>query len=503
MADNEIAQVLQMEIAGIKWVVCAIPEIAMAFFRAYKAWGDEQDKRYDREVKKQNYADEKDLERPGKHSATQINKISEKYGVPMTFQIREDCLKELLEIAEKNGLNYCLMIDMNPEDSMRHLYIPAQEVERYNIIYKSILGKKAKEEEKEVNNYDENIAEFKEQMRHVEPDSKEYRELGVKIDHFEQAKEEMEQWVKYDKETMEKENIAQSFTGYLRDEAKGTTFEEHPERAMAELEKGVEIGRKFIAKECLQPIRDKSYVPETKFKFYLPDNGSVITREFYINEETGLVYSQYLLKTAKNENYGFSDKNVTKENWNQLVLPRLLDSAGIIEGTQCRIFDTKEKVVAYRKYHGNVKSEAEKKVEQAIKNKEPVFSSAEAQRAVEYVLDQKEKGLASAKINSDRVTITAERDSVIRHNGKLHLHLENGDILLFNQVLEEKLDNKGRPVWEVEKDAEVLYLRSSNNPNRSPEPVPVKAEECKELINRAASASQTPVNRQSQKRGGR
>ena len=503
MMDNEIAQVIQMEIAGIKWVICAPFEIAQAFFRAIKAISDFSDTQQERRLKKEKIKEAENLERPGRHSVSEINKISEKYGMPMTLPIREDCLAELLEMAEKSGLRYELLPDMNAEDKMRHLYIPAQEVEIYNVLSKSILAKKLKEDERVSNGYEDNIAEVKEQMRHVDPDSEEYKALKVKADHFEQAKEEMDQWVKYGKETMDKENIAQSFTEYLRNEAQGTTFEEHPERAMAELEKGVEIGRKFIAKECLQPIRDKSYVPDTKYKIYLPENGSAITREFYIDSETDLAYSKYLLKTSKGETMTFFDNNVTREDWNQFVLPRLLDSAGIIEGTQCRIFDTKEKAVAYRKYHGNVKSEAEIKVEQAIKAKEPVFSSAEAQREVEYVLDQREKAMASAKINSDRVTITAEPDSVRRHNGKLYLQLENGDALLFNQALEERIDNKGHAVWEVEKDADVLYLRSSNSPNASPEPVPVRAEECKDIMNRSADVNQVPVNHHSHKQSGR
>ena len=45
---------------------------------------------------------------------------------------------------------------------------------------------------------------------------------------------------------------------------------------------------------------------------------------------------------------------MTKDKWNRTELPKLMDKAGVLEETQCRAFNTEEKLKAYLEYHGKI-----------------------------------------------------------------------------------------------------------------------------------------------------
>ena len=53
----------------------------------------------------------------------------------------------------------------------------------------------------------------------------------------------------------------------------------------------------------MQPIRDKNYIPKSKYMFYVPDTGAIITRDFEIDADIGVAYSNYAVKTQDGEIY--------------------------------------------------------------------------------------------------------------------------------------------------------------------------------------------------------
>ena len=287
-----------------------------------------------------------------------------------------------------------------------------------------------------------------------------------------------------------------SLTDYLKT-AKGTEFEKNPEKAIAELEKGVEIGPKLTAKECLQPIRDKSYMPNTALMFYLPDTGSIITREFFEDKDTGLMYSNYSFKTKDGEIHRYTDHNLTNEKWNEEILPNLMDKASLIEGTDCRMFDQLDKLHAYLRYHDQVRPESEVRIEKAIKEGQPVFSSAETEHEVNYAVTQKMKGLVSAKVENEKITISVDPNQLVRQGGKLSLRLDGGNTFLISKTDNERVEG-GKAVFEIEKDAKILHIK--DNFSDYPQTHQITGSECKEMIDNVMTQTMENIQKHNQRR---
>ena len=474
MAD-EIAQVCQLEVQGITLVVKGTVEAAQMILRMMRALinfvQNENEK-----------SKEKKLNLQGKKEPGDIMKMSE--GPAPVIDIREDVLEEVLSIASQDGLHFARPMDFNPYDKMCPIMIPAQEAAVWGAILKTVLARKMEEDKDVVENYAKQISEDKEKLLHASPEEK--KAIETKIENFSQAKEEAEKWVSYDENMINNENVTMSLTDYLR-QSKGTEFETNPEKAMAEYDKGVELGKKITAKECFQPIRDKSYITDTQLMFYVPEIGSVVTRRFMVDKETGLVFSKYALKNEKGEVYQFTDYNMTKEQWNTEVLPDMLDKANLIEGTECRLFDSQEKLTSYMKYHNQVKSPVEIEIEKDLKEGKQVFSSAEVRKEVENAVSERHKGLASAAIKNNHVTIAAEPNALFRQGGKLSLRLESGETLLIGSMKNERME-KGKAVFEINADDTVLMM--DKNAKDLSQVHQITGSECKELIAKAAMSAQ-------------
>ena len=422
----------------------------------------------------------------GNKSIGNIIKLSE--GPPVVLHVRNINQAKILEAAKKQGLHFAELPDYDPSDGLYPIFVPAQEAPMWNEIIKLYATQQLEKDVEQKKVYETEIAEETEKMQNAKtPEGK--ANFETRIENYKQAQDEIQRWIDYENGVLDKDDasLAQNdIVSYLK-EFKGTDFEKHPERAMAEYEKGVEIGRKFTIKDCLQPVRDKSYIPDSSVMFYIPDVGASVTRTYHIDKETGLVYSNYKFKTKDGEIHTYSDHNMTAAKWNASELPELMDKANLLENTECRLFDTKEKLEAYLRYHNNVKSQAEINVEQRIANKEPVFSSAEAQKEVEHAYSEHKKGVASASIVDDKIKIVAEPDRLSKSYGRIVYTLDNGEVLMFNGLMNERVE-KGKMVFEIEKNATVLHVKGE-----SMEPVKLQGLDCLEIIE-ASKADQNLVS---------
>ena len=265
---------------------------------------------------------------------------------------------------------------------------------------------------------------------------------------------------------------------YIR-QSEGTDFEKSPEIATAEYEKGVEIGAKIGAKESLQPIRDKNYIPKSNYMFYVPETGSIITRSFGIDQDTGVAYSKYALKTQNGEVYSCSDKDMTKDKWNRIELPKLMDKAGILEETECRAFNTEEKLKAYLEYHGKIKSPAQENVEKHLQEGKEVFHSAEAKHEIMNAVSEQNKGFASATVRNEDVELVCDPKMLTRENGRLCMRLSDDESITFSKIFGEGMTNNGMAKFCINNDSDVTFVKKTD---RATTQISITTKEAQEKI---------------------
>lgn len=422
MAD-EIAQVCQLEIQGMTFVVKGTVQTAAFLGKALKAlilWSMK-----------------KHFERPGERQVKDIFKMSEG-GPAQVSDIPNKYLEEVFKVMGEHGLHHAIVVDNDVTDGKTPIMIPYQEAALVSTIVKNVILKHRTEQTDRLAEVNKAIAENNEKLVHLPPEAKsQIKEIETMLENLKQCKDEIHQVIDRDDDIIQNGSTV-SFTEYLAS-FKDTDFEKNPDMAISELNQGVEIGKSFSAKECMQPIRNPELVPETNCYYYLPERGVSVTREFKTDEETKLVYSDYSLKSKTGEMYEFSDKNKTKSEWNEKDLPDLLGKADILEGTMCRVFTQEERMLTYAKLHGNVKSEAEIRVEERQKAGMEVFSSADAQKEIEHAVSERKKGIASAKLDNDTVEITVVGPNLIMEKGKLKMSIDENTFALFSDVVPGKV----------------------------------------------------------------
>lgn len=471
MAADEIAQVCELEVQGVKMVFKGSLEVIAFMARAIKAL-------FSSGKSTAEWLREKKLSKKGDKTFKDIMELSNG-AMPQALNIRETDFDEVIRLAEKQGLHYHIATDFIPNDGMMPILVTPQEAPLWGQIYKAVAAQRLDEDKKNVSGYDKLIAEEKEKLN-GEKDPSKIVEIQSKIENLEQAKQEACKWVDYDEEVLDKDDVTMNFQDYLKS-AKGTSFEKNPELAMAENEKGVEIGRSFSAKESFQPVRDQSLMPDTKLMFYVPEIGAIVTREFHQDEQTKLVHSDYYVKTANGEIFTCSDKDITKEKWNESVLPKLLDKAGMLEGTECRAFNSEEKLKCFLNYHNKIESPAKKNIEEALKEDREVFSSAEAKDEVLNFLSEQSKGFASATVTGVEYEITCDPKMLTKENGKLKLNLSDDESLVFSKTDNEGIAANGMAKFTINDESKTMFVKKNDRAitgiNVSPEEAQAKIKE--------------------------
>lgn len=466
MAD-EIAQVVQMEIQGVTMVFKGTLQAIQFLARALKAMLNSGKDVYDKH-------NEKKLNKAGnKENFKDILKLCDG-APPQALNVRSEDFEEVIRLAFKQGLHYHVATDFIPNDGMVPILITPQEAPLWGQIYKAVASTRLDEDKKNVSGYDKLIAEEKEKLNGLK-DPKEIVKIQSKIENLEQAKQEAAKWVDYGEDVLNKDDVTMSFQEYLMG-AKGTDFEKNPELAMAENEKGVEIGCSFSAKESLQPIRDKSLMPDTKLMFYVPEIGAIVTREFRQDEQTKLVYSNYAVKTQEGEVFRCSDRDITKDKWNESVLPQLLDKAGMLEGTECRAFDSEEKLKSFATYHNKITSPAQKNIEKAISEGKEVFSSAEAKDEVINLVSEQSKGFASANVTGTQIEIVCNPEMLVREQGKLKLNLSDDESIVFSRIDNEGLAPNGMVKFSINDESKSTFVKKNERAITGIEISPLEAQ---------------------------
>lgn len=488
MAD-EIAQVLAMEVDGVKLVFKASLEVAEFLARALRALIRSSKEGIEKVKEKK---EDKDLHSKGKKEIKDIFKLSEG-NPPQALEIRAEDFYKITQIAEEKGLHYAKAIDFIPNDGLTPILVPAQEAVVWSQIYKAVAGKRLEEDKKVVSEYDKNINEEMERLLNCKSDE-EREQTETKIENQQQAKIEASKWVDYGENIANTEDATMTIQDYIR-QSEGTDFEKSPEVAIAEYKKGVEIGAKISAKESLQPIRDKNYIPKSKYMFYVPDTGAIITRDFEIDTDIGVAYSNYAVKTQDGEIYRCSDKNMTKDKWNRTELPKLMDKAGVLEETQCRAFNTEEKLKAYLEYHGKIKSPAQENVEKQLKEGNEVFSSAEVKREVLNAVSEQKKGFASATVRNKSVELVCDPKILTRENGRLCMHLSDDECITFAKISDECITQNGMAKFCIDNKSDVTFIKETARAKTLINISPIEAQQkIKEILNKNTNMAKDTTN---------
>lgn len=405
MGGDEISQVCTLELEGCKFAFNASAQMASWILQAIKAlYGTYKQSSENHKTTK--------LEKGGEKSRNEIMKLStEQGGLPQIVQIPENKLDEVMDVFEKNGLRWSSTIDFNPNDWLIPIQICPADHALAATIVQSVMKDELEKNEKICNDYNQRIQEVSEKLINAS-DKEEKEHMEVLLENLTRARDEKVHSIDSAKKTLNDGTVI-NFMDYLA-QAKGTEFEKDPMKAMKDYEeKGIEIGPSFEAKECMTPIRDPDSMPQGQMQYILPESKMVITRAFEIDQETGLVFSNYSFKTHNGEIYEFSDRNMTNDSWNEKVLPEMLDKANITETTKCQVFTTEKRLDAYLKHYEKI-GESQKKNQIGT---EPVFSSADVKRETEYAVSEKMK--ASAPINTGKVVFNFPKNKLHIEQGKM------------------------------------------------------------------------------------
>lgn len=141
---------------------------------------------------------------------------------------------------------------------------------------------------------------------------------------------------------------------------------------------------------------------------------------------------------------------MTKAEWNTQTLPQMLDKAGILLDTPCRMFDSEKSLQIYEKYYNNTPIASEEKLAESY---ELGFSSAEAQKNIISAIGDKMKELSSAGIDENKINISISAEQMIQRDGKISVQV--GDSLFQFEGVIPKAKDDGMYTLELGKESMV------------------------------------------------
>lgn len=436
MADD-VSQVIQMEVEGCKFVLTGTFKMCMWLAQAIKSL--------------LSAGKMKIYERKGEHPLKHIFKLSEPeapVGIEVPTKFKEEFFKE----CASKGLHYHVSVDFNLKDGMTPIMVPAKEAGVFAQLANAYMKKKIAEDEAKLSKHDKNIGEIEEKLLSAKPEEKLY--LQVQLENIKQARNELVAVVKNFTTKVDEKSYVKTFAQYL-EEAKGTEFENDPEKAIAENEHGVPIIRAEDSVDCFQPVRDDNNVPETSTHYIFPEKGVTVCREYHLEKD--IVYSEYKFKTESGENYSFSDKNMTKEQWNRNVLPKIFELTGITEGMKCKVFQSEKELQAYVKFHNKTVPKSEKAKAESV-----VFSNAEVLSQVEMAIQDTLKGMASAKTVFNSIEFSVPQDQIMSLNGKVVYAPEGlkGAVYVFDKITPGNIKD-GRITFTADRNSNVIVKQEN------------------------------------------
>lgn len=464
MENDEIGQFVKLEIQGLEMVIKAPLQVAALIGRAIKALMEYSQGSLERKTQKMEYKERLDVLKTkerlanavrGECTVSDLIKISDG-AMPMSIQPHDEYKALLLQNADRMGLHYAPTFDFDTTDKRTPFCIPPQEKAVWDTLISGFEKKMNEKYKKDVKDYDDQIAEKKEQIVNCR-DETEKNNLNNQIEDLETARSEVIAAIN-DSET---KPYAVNFNDYLAAGA-GTDFEKNPERAVEFALDGAQAGNKFPAGEVLNVKRDGINVPDSRLYFYLPDTGKIIKREFKQNENTKLWESYYSIKLDNGEKFELSDKNISYTEWNEKYKGQLLDKAGCLENTMCYVFDNEHDLTVHIE---KTKSQAPTKVEETVKKKfesaEPVFSTPQAEREVLNALDENKKARDFNEIyKSSAYTITCDMKELYQRNGKLRMKLTDTEYIEFSGVINPSIGKDGQGTFSVDERCKPTYVNT-------------------------------------------
>lgn len=348
MAD-EIAQVVDLEYKGIYYLLKGTKAMIAAMVSGIKS------------LHKWNH--EKWLNKPGSSSWQKIQEASE--GMAPILEFPNEMFEPIIDITndpdikgkgrispfeyycQKNGLRYCIMPDLNPNDDYIPVAVLAQDFGIHDEQIKAYMRKRVESEEATDKSYEEKISEAKDRLEDAEtPEKKE--EIMKELEALEQGRNQNSELLAESKGKMEKNNVL-DFADYLK-QAKDTEFLDNPDLAMLQAQT-CGVVREFMPEDCMYPIRDKGLVPESNELYYSQKTGDdtlLTVKRSFETDEKGLVYSVYEVSDpvtgAKLE--PISDRGITMALWNE-KLTGILRDAGMMRDEPMTVMRSEDNLHDY------------------------------------------------------------------------------------------------------------------------------------------------------------
>ncbi len=417
MAD-EISQVVDLEYKGIYYLLKGTKAMISAMVSGIKNLHEWQHQKW--------------LDKPGSCSWQKIQEASE--GMAPILEFPKEMFEPTVDITndpgikgqgkispfeyycQKNGLRYCIMPDLNPNDDYVPVAVLAQDFGIHDEQIKSYMRKRVENEEAQDKSYDEKIADAKERLKNAETEE-EKEEILKEIEALEQGKSQNSELLAESKEKMDRNNVL-DFADYLK-QAEGTEFLDNPELAMAQAQT-CGVVREFMPQDCMYPIRDSGLVPESGELYYSQKTGDdtlLTVKRSFVLDDKGLVYSLYEVSDpitgAKFE--PVSDRGLTMEAWNE-KLPEILKNAGMMKDQPMTVMRSEENLHDYILGFDTNFTKAQESGQEI---------SGEAQIMIDQARSDAEQASAYAK--SFYSTITVPSEAVMpSENRILSLELDDG-----------------------------------------------------------------------------
>lgn len=417
MAD-EIAQVVDLEYKGVYYLLKGTKAMIATMVRGIKSLHEWNHKKW--------------LNKPGSSSWQKIQEASE--GMAPILEFPKEMFEPTIDLSkdpdvkgkgmvspfeyycQKNGLRYCIMPDLNPNDDYIPVAVLAQDFGIHDEQIKSYMRKRVETEEATEKSYEEKIKEAKERLENAESEE-EKEEISKEIEALEQGKNQNGELLAESKEKMDKNNVL-DFADYLK-QAKGTEFLDNSELAMLQAQTCGMV-REFMPEDCMYPIRDAGLVPESKELYYSQKTGDdelLTVKRSFETDEKGLIYSVYEVSDpvtgAKFE--PVSDRGLTMEAWNK-KLPEILKDAGMMKDEPMTVMRSEENLHDYILGLDTNFTKAREDGQEI---------SGEAQIVIDKV--RKDTEQASAYARSFYSTVTVPSETVMPNENRiLSLELDDG-----------------------------------------------------------------------------
>ena len=349
---DEISQVVEMEYKGIYYLIKGTKAFITSFASMIKGLADWSHKR--------------SIKRPGESSWNKIQEASDGNATIVEIPVEMFEQNKIGPNGEKtcafdkymkeNKLRYCIMPDFNPYDDYVPVGIVSQDYAIHAAHIKEYMALRVKNQKEHGQEFEAKLTDAKQRLANARSEE-EKKEIEEEIVSLEQAKDENKKLLDESEEKMNKGNVIE-FEEYLKS-GMDTKFGDNPKEALEEAEalsdgETFDVGKEFLPKNCMYPIRDKELVPKSKEIYYsqMASDQSIYTvRREFAEDDHGLIFSTYYVTNAKNaaEVRIFSDKGFTKEAWEE-QLPDLLKDSGMVANAPTTAIHGEERLESYIRY---------------------------------------------------------------------------------------------------------------------------------------------------------